>query len=128
MTKHEIRIKRAYDAPARGDGFRVLVDRVWPRGLSKDDLQIDLWVKEIAPSTKLRQWFGHDPERWMEFRERYERELKDTDAHDEIRNIIASAKDTFVITLVYGAKDAEHNQAVVLKGVFEKLSGSSPRR
>jgi|SRR5579884_731572 len=126
-AQHEIHIKRAYESAAKGDGLRVLVDRVWPRGLSKDDLDIDLWAKELAPSTKLRQWFGHDPERWPEFRKRYEHELRESAAADEIRNIIASAKDKRAITLVYGAKDEEHNQAVVLKALFEKLGRTASR-
>jgi uncharacterized protein YeaO (DUF488 family) len=126
--QHDVRIKRAYDLPARGDGFRVLVDRVWPRGVSKDEIGIDVWAKDLAPTTKLRQWFGHDPERWTEFRKRYERELHEAAAADRIRELIDEAKGKRVITLVYGAKDEEHNQAVVLQGLFEKLSRPAPRR
>lgn len=117
----EVRIKRAYDAPARGDGYRVLVDRVWPRGVSKEDLHLKLWAKELAPSTKLRQWFGHDPKRWNEFRERYEWELMDAKCEAQIRDIIDAAKGSPVITLVYSAKDEEHNQAVVLCTKFVRL-------
>jgi uncharacterized protein YeaO (DUF488 family) len=108
----EIRIRRAYDPPSRGDGFRVLVDRVWPRGVSKQDLQLDQWAKEIAPSTRLRQWFGHDPERWQKFQERYFAELeKRSEAVGELVKRGRSGR----ITLVYGARDPEHNQAVALQ-------------
>lgn len=121
MMKHEIAIKRAYDPPAKGDGLRVLVDRLWPRGVSKENLHVKMWAKDIAPSAALRKWFGHDPERWSEFRERYEKELATSETRDAIREILAAAKDTPTITLVYGAKDAEHNQAVVLRRVFQRL-------
>lgn len=118
---HEIRIKRAYEPQARGDGYRVLVDRVWPRGLRKEDLHVKLWAKELGPSTELRQWFGHDPKRWKQFVERYKTELKDRNCEAQIRNIIADAKDAPAITLVYSAKDEEHNQAVVLRDTFQRL-------
>jgi uncharacterized protein YeaO (DUF488 family) len=117
-VKHEVRLKRAYDPPARGDGFRILVDRMWPRGIRKEELDIDAWAKDLAPSTALRKWFGHDPERWPEFRKRYERELRESDAKDKIKELIQAAKDKRVITLLYGAKDTEHNQAVVLQKFF----------
>jgi uncharacterized protein YeaO (DUF488 family) len=118
----DIAIKRAYDPAAKSDGFRVLVDRVWPRGVSKERLKVRLWAKEIAPSTRLRRWFGHDPERWREFRKRYEAELRDSDAGARLRAIAREARDASRITLVYGAKDAEHNQAVVLRDAFERLA------
>lgn len=113
---HPIRIKRVYEAPQTGDGFRVLVDRVWPRGVSKDRAAVDLWMKEIGPSTELRKWFGHKPERWAEFRKRYERELDDKRALlDELRQHAEKGP----LTLVYSAKDEERNQAVVIKGVLD---------
>lgn len=104
-------LKRVYEAPAKTDGTRILVDRLWPRGLSKDKARIDLWLKEIAPSTELRKWFGHDPEKWAEFQRRYRAELKaNDDAVSELRAALADGP----ATLVYGAKDEAHNDAVVL--------------
>ena len=106
-----IPIKRAYEPASPEDGQRVLVDRLWPRGLSKERAAIDLWLKEIAPSTGLRQWFGHEPQRWEEFQRRYHAEL---DANGEVvgqlREVIRAGK----TTLIYGAKDEAHNDAVVL--------------
>ena len=113
---HPIRIKRVYEAPQAADGFRVLVDRVWPRGVSKEKAAVDLWMKEIGPSTELRKWFGHKPERWTEFQTRYERELGDKQPLlDELRQ--HAEKGT--LTLVYSAKDEERNQAVVIKAVLD---------
>jgi uncharacterized protein YeaO (DUF488 family) len=112
----DIRIKRIYDPPARSDGFRVLVDRVWPRGVRKDDAALDLWMKDVAPSTALRKWFNHDPERWDTFRTRYRAELRDhADALQELRAQVKKG----VVTLLFGAKDVEHNQAVVLREVLK---------
>lgn len=113
MTIH---IKRAYDPPTRTDGTRILVDRLWPRGLKKEALELDGWMKEIAPSPGLRTWFGHKPERFAEFRTRYRTEL---DQHrDEVRELrSASRKGT--LTLVYGARDTEHNGALVLREYLE---------
>lgn len=106
------KIKRAYATPARGDGARVLVDRIWPRGISKEEAKIDHWCKEIAPSTALRKWFGHDPARWVQFKRRYYTELDEKrEAIDDLRKL-ARGK---TVTLVFGAKDEEHNQAVALK-------------
>ena len=120
----KVQIKRAYDAPARGDGYRVLVDRVWPRGVRKEALHLSEWAKDLAPSTKLRQWFGHDPKRWEQFQERYESELTDARSQAEVQRVIDAAKDYAVLTLSYSAKDEEHNQAVVLRRVFShRLSG-----
>jgi uncharacterized protein YeaO (DUF488 family) len=111
-----IAIKRVYDAPEETDGFRVLVDRVWPRGVSKEKAAVDLWMKEIGPSTGLRKWFGHDPERWDEFRARYREELTaKRDLLDQLRARAANGP----LTLVYSAKDEEHNQAVVIREVLE---------
>ena len=107
----DVRVKRVYAPPASDDGFRVLVDRIWPRGISKADAALDLWLKDVAPSTELRQWFGHDPERMTEFTSRYTAELDANPAATELR---ALAADHDRITLVYSAHDERHNQAVVL--------------
>jgi uncharacterized protein YeaO (DUF488 family) len=121
----DVQIRRAYDAPGRGDGYRVLVDRVWPRGVSKDDLDLDEWRKEIAPSTRLRQWFRHDPERWKEFQERYFAELEEK--QDSVRDLVKRARHGR-ITLVYGARDPEHNQAVALGAYLRaRAAGRRPR-
>jgi len=107
-----IQLKRAYDPASESDGCRILVDRVWPRGIRKESAQIDLWLKEVAPSTALRKWFGHDPSKWEEFKERYFVEL---DEHTPVvEELIERAKDCHV-TLVYSARDAEHNNAVALR-------------
>ena len=107
-----IRVKRAYLPPAAGDGVRVLVDRLWARGVSKSDAAIDCWMKDLAPSTELRRWFGHDPSRWDEFRRRYKAELSaKSDLLDELRGLVRSGP----LTLVFGARDELHNQAVALK-------------
>jgi uncharacterized protein YeaO (DUF488 family) len=111
-----ITLKRAYEKASRSDGYRVLVDRLWPRGVSKAALKLDAWEKDIAPSPALRTWFGHDPKRWSEFKKRYHAELRGN--KEELRALRRSAKN---ITLVYGAKDPEHNQAVVLKEALERL-------
>lgn len=115
-------LKRAYDKPTRGDGFRVLVDRLWPRGIKKEDLQLDTWAKALAPSTELRKWFSHDPERWPEFRKRYRAELTQSHAATSIGEILDAAKRAKTITLLYGAKDTEHNEALVLRGLFERIA------
>ncbi len=107
-----IKIKRVYEDPVANDGYRILVDRIWPRGLSKQDAKVSQWLKSIAPSTELRQWFGHTPERWQEFRRRYLQEL--THKNDELAIIGDTLKKTRNVTLVYSAKDTQHNQAVVL--------------
>ena len=110
-----MKIKRAYERPEKEDGFRILVDRLWPRGLTKEKASVDLWLKDIAPSTELRKWFDHDPVRWDEFRKRYWEELG--------KNIVESSllKDQLKkgdVTLVYGSKDEEHNEAIVIKEFF----------
>jgi uncharacterized protein YeaO (DUF488 family) len=120
MSKPAIHIKRAYDPPAKADGRRVLVDRVWPRGVSKDELQLDAWYRDLAPSTQLRKWFGHDPERWPEFRKRYLAELRAAGIRERVKELAALAKDG-KLTLVYGARDEEHNQAVALRDYLETL-------
>ncbi len=108
-----IKIKRVYEPAQRGDGYRVLVDRLWPRGLSKDKAEVDLWLKEVAPSPALRTWFGHKPERFAEFSKKYRAELKANPAVEELRALVRKHK---TVTLLYGARDTEHNHAVVLKG------------
>ena len=124
-----IQLKRAYDKPARGDGFRVLVDRLWPRGVKKEDLQLGTWAKTLAPSTALRKWFGHDPKKWPEFRKRYRSELTESHAARVIVDLLNAAGDAKTITLVYGAKDGEHNEAVVLRAFFERaVARSRPDR
>jgi uncharacterized protein YeaO (DUF488 family) len=112
-----IAIKRAYEKAGKGDGRRVLVDRLWPRGASKAELALDAWEKDLAPSDALRKWFGHKPERWAEFKRRYAAELRDKRA--ELRALKKSAR---TLTLVYGAKDPEHNNAKALKAMLERLS------
>ena len=111
-----IEVKRAYDPPARDDGPRVLVDRVWPRGLSKEKIKIDTWLGDLGPSTALRKWFGHDPAKWEEFRARYRTEL--TAKRPLLNELAAYARDG-KLTLVFGARDPVHNQAVVIKEVLE---------
>ena len=111
-----IRTKRVYEAPAKGDGARILVDRLWPRGLSTDKAQVDLWLKDIAPSTGLRKWFAHDAEKWQEFRRRYEAELE---RNDEQVAALREEAAKGPVTLVYGARDTEHNEALVLKDFLD---------
>lgn len=115
-----IQLKRAYDAPTNDDGYRVLVERLWPRGVSKEDARLDDWVKEIAPSTELRKWFAHDGDRWKEFQERYRKELNDNeDAHAVIDGLKQRAMQG-TLTLVFASRDTEHNSAVVLKALLEQ--------
>ena len=110
-----LRLKRAYQSPAPEDGIRILVDRLWPRGVSKSEASLDRWMKEVAPSTELRTWFGHDPRRWDEFRRRYRAELKDRAA--DVRELRRLARKG-AITLVYSAADEIHNDAVVLRNLL----------
>ncbi len=123
----QILLKRAYEKPAQSDGFRVLVDRLWPRGVSKVNLHLDMWAKDVAPSTDLRKWFGHDPERWIEFGKRYKIELKETEPRDAIGEIVDRAKQAPTITLIYGAKDTEHNEAVILRDILKRRVRSKTR-
>jgi uncharacterized protein YeaO (DUF488 family) len=117
-----IRLKRAYDDPSRDDGVRVLVERLWPRGLSKERAAVDLWLKDAAPSTELRQWFGHDPSKWPEFRRRYRAELRGRPAElEQLRRLAGGGP----VTFVYGARDTEHNSAVVLREVVEEQRGAA---
>ena len=113
----QIDLKRAYDPPAKSDGRRVLVDRVWPRGIAKDDLRIDAWLKDLAPSTELRKWFGHDPAKWDEFRKRYGRELEQRS--EALEELLDKARAGHV-TLVFSARDTEHNNAVALREYLER--------
>jgi len=112
-----IKIKRVYERPADGDGSRLLVDRLWPRGLTKEKAHIDLWLKEIAPSKELREWFAHDPEKWQRFRRRYETELRHN--RSVIEMLTHKAREGN-LTLLYGARDEKHNEALVLKQVLER--------
>ncbi|MET3660440.1 DUF488 domain-containing protein [Aquamicrobium ahrensii] len=110
-------VKRIYEPASDGDGQRVLVDRLWPRGVKKEDARLDLWLKDIAPSDDLRHWFGHDPERWTEFQKRYRTELEGKgDALAELRALLAKGK----VTLLFAAHDEEHNNAVALAAYIEK--------
>ena len=111
----DIRLKRAYEDPARSDGPRVLVDRIWPRGVSKAEADIAHWLKGLAPSTELRKWFGHDPEKWPAFRERYLKELVSDDASGDLEAFKQLLEAHNRITLVFAAKDTEHNNAVALR-------------
>ncbi|MEJ2552724.1 MAG: DUF488 domain-containing protein [Gammaproteobacteria bacterium] len=112
----KIRLKRVYDPPTPEDGYRVLVDRIWPRGLGKDRAKIDLWLKDIAPSTALRRWFNHDPEKWHEFERRYRRELAGlSDLLDQVKGRAKASR----VTLLYAAKNTRYNNAVALKSFLE---------
>lgn len=111
------KLKRVYEAAAASDGYRVLVDRLWPRGLKKEAAAIDLWLKQVAPSPELRRWFGHDPEKFREFSKLYTQELKSNPAVAELR---ALAKQHKTLTLLYGARDTEHNHALVLQHFLKK--------
>jgi uncharacterized protein YeaO (DUF488 family) len=113
----KISIKRVYERPAQKDGYRILVDRLWPRGVTKEDASIDEWAKELAPSVALRKWFGHDPELWADFKKMYIVELKKNKAIDVF---VASHKDKNVITLVYAGKDEEHTHALVIQQFLEQ--------
>ncbi len=109
-------LKRAYEAPAPSDGCRVLVDRFWPRGVKKDKAGIDLWLKDVAPSPALCRWFGHDPAKWEEFRQRYGAELEVNPALQELRSLLRHG----TVTLVFGARDLQHNHALVLEEALAK--------
>jgi uncharacterized protein YeaO (DUF488 family) len=111
----KIRIKRAYEQPAAEDGERILVDRLWPRGLTKEKAKIDLWLKDVAPSTELRKWFAHDPTRWAEFQSRYKVELK---RNKEQLSLLRQEVAKGTVTLIYAARDQEHNEAVILQGLL----------
>jgi uncharacterized protein YeaO (DUF488 family) len=110
-----IKLKRAYEPPAKSDGQRILVERLWPRGITKEKAKIDLWMKEIAPSPELRKWYAHDIEKWAEFKERYLTELKQN--KDQLLRLQELIKEP--VTFIYAAKDEEHNSALVLKDLLE---------
>lgn len=112
-----IDLKRAYDPPAASDGWRVLIDRIWPRGIAKADLRVDAWLKDLAPSAELRKWFGHDPKKWDEFKQRYARELDQS--QDALGQLLKRAK-TGRVTLVFGARDVAHSNAAALKEYLER--------
>ncbi len=122
-----VQIKRAYEPAARGDGYRVLVDRLWPRGRRKEDLQLDMWLKDLGPSDDLRTWFGHDPERWSEFRRRYRQELR-AKRRQEMLHDLATHAERGRLTLVFAAKDSAHSNAAVLKAIIDNKSVSRPER
>lgn len=115
--KHELKLKRVYEKPDKADGIRILVDRLWPRGLTKQKATLELWLKEIAPSTELRKWFGHDPKKWRSFRARYQSELK---RHPDELKLIKDKASEGTVTLLYGARDQEHNEAIVLKQLLDR--------
>lgn len=115
MVSERVRIKRVYEAQEPHDGYRILVDRVWPRGVSKQRAAVDEWLKDVAPSTGLRRWFGHEPDRFQEFASRYRAELQGSTALSELRRLCTEHAS---VTLVYSAKDTEHNQAVVLRDLL----------
>ncbi len=116
-----VNIKRAYEKPDHEDGVRVLVDRMWPRGVSKEKLKIDHWMKEVAPSNDLRKWFNHEEEKFGEFKKRFKKELKEEDEAKETLEKLKklTIKEKKHLTLVYGAKDEKHNQAIVLKEILD---------
>jgi uncharacterized protein YeaO (DUF488 family) len=122
VTNMKICLKRAYEEPDDTDGFRVLVDRLWPRGKKKADLRLDMWTKDVSPSTELRKWFGHDPERWLEFCKRYKAELAASEKKNAIAEVANAAHKHSTMTLIYGAKDTEHNEAVVLLPFFKRAA------
>ncbi|MDE2229176.1 MAG: DUF488 domain-containing protein [Alphaproteobacteria bacterium] len=123
--KIDVNLKRAYLPPSPQDGYRVLVDRIWPRGLRKKKARIDLWLKDVAPSTALRKWFGHDPARWREFRRRYQAELaRQATPLEKLRAMARKGR----LTLIFGARDERHNQAVVLKDLLARQRSTRSRR
>ncbi len=113
-----IKLKRVYEQPDKNDGERILVDRLWPRGLTKEKASVDLWLKEIAPSTELRKWFAHDPKKWKSFRGRYQTELRNK---KELIKVLKQKAREGTITIVYGARDEKHNEALVLKQFLETM-------
>ncbi len=115
-----ILLKRIYEKAEKNDGYRILVDRLWPRGVSRENAKIDLWLKEVAPSDSLRKWFNHDVDKWSEFKKKYREELKKNNSFFE--ELQAYQKKHKVITLLYGAKDTSHNQAIILQELLEKES------
>lgn len=117
-----VKVKRIYDPPKKGDGVRILVDRLWPRGLAKDKARIHLWLRDIAPSDALRKWFVHDPNKWAAFQKKYREEL--SDKKELLRKIKELEKENGVVTLLYGARDEKHNQAVALGSLLKGIPPS----
>jgi uncharacterized protein YeaO (DUF488 family) len=115
-----IQVKRVYEKPSRADGLRVLVDRLWPRGLTKERAAVGVWLKDLAPSTELRKWFAHDPAKWQEFQARYRRELREK---TETLKFLKEKSQRRTVTLLYGAKDEKHNEAMVLRSVLGRRKG-----
>jgi len=120
MSPPGIKTRRICDDPGDDSGHRVLVDRVWPRGISKKEADLDDWYKDLAPSTELRKWFGHDPQRWAAFKQKYRKELKDDDKRRQLEELAGMARSKGLV-LLFGAKDTEHNQAVVLREMLEEM-------
>jgi uncharacterized protein YeaO (DUF488 family) len=115
----DIMLKRVYEEPLESDGTRILVDRLWPRGLTKEKARVDVWLKEIAPSTELRKWFNHEPSKWLKFKKRYQAEMiKNTETLSALKKHLSNGK----ATILYGAKDEEHNDAVVVKEFLESAA------
>lgn len=112
----KVDIKRVYEEPGHADGLRVLVDRLWPRGLSKEKAKVDIWLKDVAPTTELRKWFSHDPDKWAKFQVRYRQELK---SKSDLLAVLKEKTARGHVTLLYGAKDELHNEAVVLQGLLQ---------
>jgi uncharacterized protein YeaO (DUF488 family) len=119
-----ITVKRVYDPPSEEDGERILVDRLWPRGVTKDAARLSSWLKELGPTSELRKWFSHDPSRWEEFQRRYVRELQSLDKQSLLRDLAERSRHG-VVTLIFGAKDRERNNAVVLKKLIKELARKS---
>jgi uncharacterized protein YeaO (DUF488 family) len=126
VSKPNIQIRRAYEPAQPGDGYRVLVDRLWPRGRSKASLRLTAWAKELAPSTALRTWFGHDPARWIEFKRRYQVELRAPERVGYLDELTKRAR-AGMVTLVYGARDQDHNEARVLAEHLGRRVRAVPR-
>jgi len=118
-----IRVKRIYEPVSKDDGFRILVDRLWPRGVSKERAKVDLWLKEIAPSDGLRNWFSHDPKKWEEFKTKYEHELEEKTGL--FQSILDAKRKNKTVTLLYSAKDEEHNQAVALHHILVRAESTT---
>jgi len=124
MSPPGITTRRIYDDPGDDSGHRVLVDRVWPRGISKEEADLDDWYKDLAPSAELRKWFGHDPKLWAAFKQKYRKELKDDGKRGQLEELAGMARSEGLV-LLFGAKDTEHNQAVVLREILEEMSGNA---
>ena len=124
MRQMSIELKRVYDPASESDGYRILVDRLWPRGLTEESARVDLWLRRIAPTTELRKWYSHDVEKWPEFQKRYESELA---AHGELLDLIFDIeRHRKIVTILFGAKDAEHNEANVVLAVLRRRVADAP--